>query len=481
MLGFPAMSTFRKSSAGAEVKRGYVRVATAVATKSAPPPPNEVQERPEDLAENSENPVAEGAVEVEGDLLETVVPQIFSAQENSQEGENFSAMDVDDSAAAVDTADQVILTTEEALVHSDEGFPVHVESAPTPPTPESPSPPPLDADQPRARTPTTPPATPRADKPPINRWGADKPPLSYAALIALVLDDMPDGRGTLNDLYRHVTENFPFYSRSKSAQWQNSIRHNLSLHPEFIRIKKDTGRGGLWTVKPGIDRAALIKVKGEKATPPPTPPTPVNGAEARIVKASVEVFKVPEPVHCSPVAPAAPAAAVAARQSSRSGSPKRQSLEEFLGLGTAEASTASADKTMTVLSAMDCDNSEEREEAENGATDVPMPPKGRPHQQRKAKSRPAVAVPPPAAQAAKSGGRFSGSMDYWEQYDPEEASRTGQAVVTTEEGAPASEICFLCGSAGQVRVNETSAPSFSKLNNLLKSAFHSNNLMIWAI
>ena len=189
MLGFPAMSTFRKSSAGAEVKRGYVRVATAVATKSAPPPPNEEQEGAEDQAKNSETAVTEG--EVDGDLLETVVPQIFSAQENSQEGENFSAMDVDDSAA-VDTAEQVILTTEEALIHSDEGFPIHVESAPTPPTPDSPSPPPLDADQPQARTPTPPPATPRADKPPINRWGADKPPLTIAGLIAVVLEDLLD-------------------------------------------------------------------------------------------------------------------------------------------------------------------------------------------------------------------------------------------------------------------------------------------------
>ena len=442
MLGFPAMSTFRKSSAGAEVKRGYVRVATAVATKSAPPPPTENQERLEDQADIPESGVGEGAVE--NYLPETVVPQMFSAQENSQDVENFTAMDVDDSAVA-DTAEQVILATDEGLI--DEGFPVHLETAPTPPTPKSPSPP-LDADSLRARTPT-PPATPKADKQPLNRWGSDKPPLSYAALIALVLDDMPDGRGTLNDLYRHVTENFPFYSKSKSAQWQNSIRHNLSLHPEFIRIKQDSGRGGLWTVKPGIDRAALIRVKGEKATPPATPPTPVSGAEARNPKAAAEVFKVPEPVDSSPVP-----APVPARNSCRSGSPKRQSLEEFLGLGTAEASTASADKTVTVLSAMDCDNSGEREEeeTENGLDAVPMPPKGRPHhQQRKAKSRPPVAVPPPAAQAAKSGGRFSGSMDYWEQYDPEEASRTGQAIVTTEEGAPASEICFLCGSAGQVK------------------------------
>ena len=175
--------------------------------------------------------------------LKSVVPN-----QTPLNDENNTAMEVDDSAV-VDTAEQMTLAT-------DEGFPIHVESAPTPPTPQSPSPP-------LARMPT-PPATPK-DKLPINRWGADKPPLSYAAMIGLVLDDLPDGRGTLNDLYRHVSENFPFYTRFNSAQWQKSIRKNLSLHPEFIRIKKDSGRGGLWTVKPGIDRAVLIRVKGEKA------------------------------------------------------------------------------------------------------------------------------------------------------------------------------------------------------------------------
>ena len=440
MLGFPAMSTFRKSNTGAEVKRGYVRVATAVATKSAPPPPSEEQRRQEGEPDTSETADKEG---VECPILNAIPAQASD--------ENFSAIDVDDSAVE-DASEQVIPTMEEVIynaegairaddgaVHTDEGFPIHIERVPTP---QPPSPPP-------ARLPT-PPTTPKADKAPINRWGADKPPLSYSALIALVLDDLPDGRGTLNDLYKHITENFPFYAKLKSLQWQNSIRHNLSLHSEFLRIKQDSGRGGLWTVKPGVDKSTLIRVKGEKQTPPPTPPTPANGAEdSKGSKTAAEVFKVPEPVQRSSSPVPVAAAAVAARNS-RGGSPKRQSLEEFLGLGTAEDSSsgASTDKTMTVLSAMDCDN--DSEEAPNGGVLVPMPPKGR-HQQRKARPKPAPPAAPPPAQTAKSGGRFSGCMDYWEQYDPEEASRTGRAVVTTEEGAPASDVCFLCGSAGQVR------------------------------
>ena len=34
-------------------------------------------------------------------------------------------------------------------------------------------------------------------KEPINRWGSKKPPLMYAQLIAVVLEDLPEGRGTL--------------------------------------------------------------------------------------------------------------------------------------------------------------------------------------------------------------------------------------------------------------------------------------------
>ena len=63
------------------------------------------------------------------------------------------------------------------------------------------------------------------------------------------------------------------------------------------------------------------------------------------------------------------------------------------------------------------------------------------------KDRPRIMINP---DFVESQDRSDGA----EQYDPEEASRTGRAVVTTEEGAPASEICFLCGSAGQVRINE---------------------------
>ena len=165
--------------------------------------------------------------------------------------------------------------TDDRAIHTNERSPIHTERVLTP--------------QPPART-HTPPATPRAGKPPINRWGADKPPLSYASLIALVLNDLPDGRGTLNDLYDHVTDHFPFYANLKSSQWRNSIRYNLSIHPEFLRIKQDNGRGGLWTMKPGIDKSALIRVKGKGKTPQVAPTLSNRAVNSRGTMTAADVF-----------------------------------------------------------------------------------------------------------------------------------------------------------------------------------------------
>ena len=40
------------------------------------------------------------------------------------------------------------------------------------------------------------------ERPPMNRWGSDKPPLTHAALIALVLQYLPNSCGSVKDMYR---------------------------------------------------------------------------------------------------------------------------------------------------------------------------------------------------------------------------------------------------------------------------------------
>ncbi|ORX44076.1 winged helix DNA-binding domain-containing protein, partial [Hesseltinella vesiculosa] len=61
-----------------------------------------------------------------------------------------------------------------------------------------------------------------------------KPPYSYATLIKYAIENSPDRKLTLSEIY----------------QW-NSIRHNLSLNKNFVRVPRpinEPGKGSYWTV-----------------------------------------------------------------------------------------------------------------------------------------------------------------------------------------------------------------------------------------
>ncbi|CAO3599581.1 unnamed protein product [Absidia cylindrospora] len=87
----------------------------------------------------------------------------------------------------------------------------------------------------------------------------DRPPYSYATLIAFAILISQDGRLLLSDIYRWISENYPIFSM-KAPNWQNSIRHNLSLNKKFF-LKVDRrptqanpGKGCYWTLVPGKEQ-----------------------------------------------------------------------------------------------------------------------------------------------------------------------------------------------------------------------------------
>jgi forkhead transcription factor HCM1 len=83
-----------------------------------------------------------------------------------------------------------------------------------------------------------------------------KPPHSYAVLIAMAILRSPQRRLTLSQIYKWISDTYSFYSASEASGWQNSIRHNLSLNKAFIkqeRPKGDTGKGHYWAIEPGME------------------------------------------------------------------------------------------------------------------------------------------------------------------------------------------------------------------------------------
>ena len=95
-----------------------------------------------------------------------------------------------------------------------------------------------------------------------------RPPYSYVALIAMAITSAPDGRMTLAEIYRYMSERFPYFRLDAdragrhgcdARRWQNSVRHNLSLNDCFVRLDRSAvvdkprgrdGKGGYWTLHP---------------------------------------------------------------------------------------------------------------------------------------------------------------------------------------------------------------------------------------
>ena len=82
--------------------------------------------------------------------------------------------------------------------------------------------------------------------------GNERPTLSYCQMIAEALNNEEKGMMSLHEITIYISQRYPFY-RMGVKTWQNAIRHNLSVSPNFHQVHNSRGssgaRGNLWTMK----------------------------------------------------------------------------------------------------------------------------------------------------------------------------------------------------------------------------------------
>ncbi|KAL8772955.1 MAG: hypothetical protein Q9209_001975 [Squamulea sp. 1 TL-2023] len=111
-----------------------------------------------------------------------------------------------------------------------------------------------------------------------------KPTIPYSVMITQAILSTPDQCTALNKIYDFITANFAYYRHLKT-NWQNSIRHNLSLHTAFEKVPRgpnDPGKGMKWRIVEGkrveMIQAVMKHMKKSNARPPSlqTSPTVVR-------------------------------------------------------------------------------------------------------------------------------------------------------------------------------------------------------------
>ncbi|KAJ1145140.1 hypothetical protein NDU88_011432 [Pleurodeles waltl] len=120
---------------------------------------------------------------------------------------------------------------------------------------------------------------------PSKDLAGDRPPYSYVAMIAMAIEESPERRLSLSDIYAEIARRFPYYARRSPRGWQNSVRHNLSLNACFVKEPPGghgPARGHLWAVDPAyrdmFDKGNYRRRRRAKRPRPGPPSSAGSGA-----------------------------------------------------------------------------------------------------------------------------------------------------------------------------------------------------------
>ena len=311
----------------------------------------------------------------------------------------------------------------------------------------------------------------------------------------------------MSGIYDYIARRFPYYgSMDNSKGWQNSIRHNLSLNKAFVRQKErdDGGRkGGTWSINPSVSVGSFKRVKVSGLDDSFwEPDESVFGPSTQSDIPTFEKQEAPNPSsdrneHYADYCENNPTMSDSEfsgyddtsnwdDQSSLNGDGtmdktdgvhktvltgldefRRKSVEDFLEIDSViqEPSHRGFNHGKRV-SRHKRSERKQRLKIELGPSElmVPLPPLSASNIPARSSSS---SVPSICKEAQNEASKtlldldlqyrqlpFEGSMDYWEQYDPEFARSRGVAVITSNEGefpVCVEALCFLCGSEGEYR------------------------------
>lgn len=96
-----------------------------------------------------------------------------------------------------------------------------------------------------------------------------KPQANYVTLIHEALTNSPTGEMSLPQIYHAIQKRYPYFVlKCNTNGWQSSVRHNLSQHHAFCKVRRD-GKGWMWGI---VDGVSIEKEKKRRPTPPQPPP-----------------------------------------------------------------------------------------------------------------------------------------------------------------------------------------------------------------